>query len=361
MRRVFLTVMVLISAIASFAVAGLAQDDMRTERVRFAAGRSGTTIQDSIRGYESVLYLIDARAGQVMNVSLNPSNTATYFNVYAPGRRPGDEALATGSLTGPMVPELNRFTGALPQTGTYAISVYLYRSAARRNETSRYTLDISISARGAATQLPTVSDDYADGLEGGPDFWQVTGVTAGDALNLRRRPSTGAGILARLPNGTVLRNDGCRMSGGQRWCRVETTDGSRILGWVAGRYLRESGAAVQLPTPPPQRPVGGGTETVHVRFPAGSTGAVYNGRLRPGGSTRYVLNARNGQFLDVQVSSAASGISYQIFNPDNSFLLDQIGATTPYRGQLWQSGNHVIEVINRGGRPASYSVTFGVR
>lgn len=359
MKRVLIVVTILVCAIGTFAMAGFAQDGIRTERVRFDTGRSGTTIQDRIRGYESVLYLIDARAGQVMNVSLNPSNTATYFNVYAPGRGPGDEALATGSLTGPMMPELNRFAGTLPQSGTYTISVYLYRSAARRNETSRYTLDISVLAGGAATQLPTVSDDYADGMEGGPDFWQVTGVTAGDMLNLRRRPSTSAGILARLPNGTVLRNDGCRMTGGQRWCRVETTDGSRILGWVAGRYLRESGAAVQLPTPPPQHPVG--TETVRVRFPAGSTGAIYSGRLLPGGSTRYLLNARNGQFLDVTVDAAASGVSYQIFNPDSSFLLNQIGASMPYRGQLWQSGNHVIEVINRGGSPASYSVTFGVR
>ena len=71
--------------------------------------------------------------------------------------------------------------------------------------------------------------------------------------------------------------------------------------------------------------------------------------------------AREVAVLDVTVDAAASGVSYQIFNPDSSFLLNQIGASMPYRGQLWQSGNHVIEVINRGGSPASYSVTFGVR
>ncbi|MEZ5811619.1 MAG: SH3 domain-containing protein [Rhizobiaceae bacterium] len=360
MKKLLAVILVFLVGMTAAEFGAFAQSDMRTERVRFNAGRSGTTIQDRIRGYESVLYLIDARAGQTMNVSLNPSNGATYFNVYAPGRGPGDEALATGDTTGPMVPDLNRFNGVLPQTGTYTISVYLFRSAARRNERSNYTLDISISAGGTATQLPEVDDDYADGLEGGPDFWEVTGVSAGDELNLRRRPSTGTRILARLPNGTVLRNQGCRMTGGQRWCRVETTDGSRIVGWVAGRYLRESGAAAQLPTRPPQHPVGG-TDTVRVRFSAGSSGAVYSGRLSPGGSTRYVLNARDGQFLDVRVGSAAAVVSYQIFNPDGSFLLDQISASKPYRGQLWQSGDHVIEVINRGGRTASYDVTFGIQ
>ena len=31
-----------------------------------------------------------------------------------------------------------------------------------------------------------------------------------------------------------------------------------------------------------------------------------------------------------------------------------------YRGQLWQSGDRVIEVINRGRQNASYNVIFGI-
>jgi hypothetical protein len=31
-----------------------------------------------------------------------------------------------------------------------------------------------------------------------------------------------------------------------------------------------------------------------------------------------------------------------------------------YRGELWQSGDHVIEVINRGTGTASYNVIFGI-
>ncbi len=53
-------------------------------------------------------------------------------------------------------------------------------------------------------------------------------------------------------------------------------------------------------------------------------------------------------------------MSYQIFNPDGSFLLDQISSDRPYRGQLWQSGNHVIEVINRTNAVAGYDVVFGI-
>jgi hypothetical protein len=67
-----------------------------------------------------------------------------------------------------MTPDLNRFKGKLPTSGEYTVSIYMMRSAARRNEVSRYTLDISISALGDTTKLPAVRIDYADGLQGGP-------------------------------------------------------------------------------------------------------------------------------------------------------------------------------------------------
>ncbi len=95
----------------------LAQDEVRTVQVRFTAGMSGTTFSGSITGYESVLYQIGAEAGQRMKVRLEPSNAATYFNVYVPGRGPGDEALVNSQFMGPMVPDLNIFDGVLPVSG----------------------------------------------------------------------------------------------------------------------------------------------------------------------------------------------------------------------------------------------------
>jgi len=102
------------------------------------------------------------------------------------------------------------------------------------------------------------------------------------------------------------------------------------------------------------------TNTVQVRFDAGTTGTEITASLTPGSSTRYVLGAGDGQFLYVRVAAQGNGISYQIFNPDNSFLLDQVASSQEYRGQLWQSGDHVIEVINRGKQTVSYNVIFGI-
>lgn len=104
----------------------------------------------------------------------------------------------------------------------------------------------------------------------------------------------------------------------------------------------------------------GSTQTVKVQFSSGSSGVELTGNVPPGGSIRYVLGARNGQFLYARVAPRNGRLEYEIFNPDGSLLLDLIGADREYRGQLWQSGDHVVEVVNRGGRPIDFNVIFGI-
>jgi len=218
----------------------LAAQDIRTERVAFPAGASGTVIEDSITGRESVSYLLGASAGQTMSVRLTSANTSAYFNVYEPGRGPGDEALAVSEMTGPLVPEMNRFEGVLPASGDYIVSVYLYRNAARAGETANYTLEISIDGASAAAAVP--QGDFADGLSGGPDFWDVAGLSGNGSLNLRAGPSTSDAIVTRLGNGARLQNLGCKEVTGQRWCNVAMATDTAVSGWVTGQYLREAGA-----------------------------------------------------------------------------------------------------------------------
>ncbi len=345
----------LFSLVLLAAMPANAQNDMRTEQVRFAAGATGTTITDQITGYESVLYKIGAEAGQRMIVRLSPSNLATYFNVYAPGQGPGQQALANASMTGPLVPDVNVFDGTLPASGEYTVSVYMMRSAARRNEVSDYSLSIGIEgATGDRVQA-----DYADGLQGGPDFYRVA-TSGGGGLNLRNGPSAGAGVVTKLNNGQNLRNLGCRMAEGRRWCQVATLADPGYQGWAAGDFLVEGSNDPSAGTSTASASTGDSTSTVVVRFPAGSTGTELTGKLAPGESRRYVLGAGSGQNLYVRVAAQAPDIYYQIFNPDNSFLLDQMTSSREYRGQLTQSGDHVIEVINRGGATASYNVIFGI-
>lgn len=222
-----------------------------TQQVAFPAGSDGTKLTGAITGDEAVRYLLGSNAGQRMTVDMTTTNASAYFNVTAPG---ATEALHIGSVAG------NSFDGILPAGGNYAVEVFLMRNAARRGETAEFTIAFRISGAGADGE---VQPDFADGLMGGPDFWAVTGLSAGDSLNLRAGPSSGDRVISRLAEGEVVRNLGCRMTGKQRWCQVDSRAG---VGWVSGRYLRESGAPAledSLPVPPlstalPGQPKGNG-------------------------------------------------------------------------------------------------------
>ena len=345
-----LLAMALAAALCASGQAASAQE-VRTEQVRFDAGRSGATIRGGITGRESVSYIVGAEAGQRMEVALDASNGATYFNVYAPGSGPGGEALAVGQLTGPMMRDLNRFDGVLPASGEYTISVYMMRSAARRDERSDYTLDISVT--GDTGQI--VQGDFADGLMGGPDFWSVTNLGSGDTLNLRAGPTTGAEVLARLDQGTSLRNLGCRMAGGQRWCQVETTGGVAVTGWVAGAYLAEGGGPETV-SAPSSEPV---TRTERVQFPAGATGTTLSGRLNGGDAVNYVLGARDGQFLSVNLAPESPDTHFNVFVPGGGTLYESFSGGAEgnrYRGQLYLTGDHVVTVYHIGSDTADYAV-----
>lgn len=198
------------------------------QRVAFKAGR--TTVSGSIRGDRYVDYVFAAGAGESIAARLTTSNDGAYFNLMAPGE--SEAAFFIGSTSG------NSYAGAAPTSGDYRARVYLMRSAARRGERASYRLTLTLGRTQATHES---GPDYADGLTGGPDYWEVTGVGANDALSLRKEPSPRATLLVQFANGTVLRNLGCRNTRGQRWCRVERPDGPAPRGWVNGRYLRESG------------------------------------------------------------------------------------------------------------------------
>lgn len=152
-----------------------------------------------------------------------------------------------------------------------------------------------VAARFLADALPPAGDDPA----GGPDFWAVRGLAAGDLLNVRAEPSTRSRVLATLREGEVVRNLGCRMSGQTRWCRIRSTTGIDVTGWVNGRFLREHGG------PAPGSGGGAGPDLLVVAgLPPGdtlnlragpTTGAAILARLREGTRVRNLGCETRGQ------------------------------------------------------------------
>ena len=317
--------------------------------VRFPPGASGTVINGTIRGQGYTDHVLDVRAGQTMTASLAVTGTngdgTAYFNILPAGQDYG--GLYVGSND-----DDNSATVTFPSSGTWAIRVYLMGNDRDAGRTVGYAIDVRIPPQGsgAATQLPSP----------GTGLVQVVNLRGDDLLNVRGGPGTRFAVVGALSNGTSVRLLGCEGAGGARWCEIEMLDDMRGRGWVNARYLSAAGAASG------QRPSDGAandpgaTSTERVRFRAGASSAEPSGRLAPGASRRYVIGARAGQFLDVGLAPDGAGLSFQIFNPDGSFLLDQVPAAQDYRGQLWQSGDHVIEVINRSARARGFSVFIGI-
>jgi hypothetical protein len=95
-----------------------------------------------------------------MNVSMTTDNTANYFNVLPPGSE--DVAIFIGSTSG------DNWTGTLEAGGDYKVRVYLMRSAARRNESARYTITLGITGSGVASATPEGVESSDARVEGTP-------------------------------------------------------------------------------------------------------------------------------------------------------------------------------------------------
>ncbi len=116
-------------------------DKTHTERVEFAAGKSSATLTGKVTGRDTVLYKLNARDKQFLNVGLTTDNESSDFNIYIPGRGPGDEALFTSAIGG------REYTGQLYKTGDHSITVFLNRNAARKGQTANFKLHVSVTGK----------------------------------------------------------------------------------------------------------------------------------------------------------------------------------------------------------------------
>jgi hypothetical protein len=120
----------------AFAAAGI-----RQETVRFAKGASSAAIKGQLTGDATVDYVVRAAAGQALSVKLQETNPQNYFNVMPPASQ--GSAMFVGD-TG------EDYSGVLPADGDYVVRVYLMRPAARRGESSNYTLTVGVSGKALA-------------------------------------------------------------------------------------------------------------------------------------------------------------------------------------------------------------------
>lgn len=111
-------------------------DEIRSERIAFHKGASSAVTSGQIKGYESVDYLLNVKAGQKLSIALTTPNTSTYFNLMEPNQL--ESAIYTADVGG------NSYQGVAATSGDYRIRVYQMRNAARRGQTATYKLTTSV-------------------------------------------------------------------------------------------------------------------------------------------------------------------------------------------------------------------------
>lgn len=270
----------------------------RPRAVDLDRARTLRILEGTITGREIVEYQVAGERFQVLSVDLMTSNSSAYFNILPAG---ADDAIFIGSTRG------NVADVSLPGSGDYVIRLYLMRSAARRGETARYSLAVSLGPQ-----------EFADSLSGGPDYWSVSGIGAG-SLNLRAGPGTRYPRVSRLSNGEVLQNQGCRLTGSERWCAIRASH-SGVRGWVAGRYLIEA-AAPDFPGMPEGGPIGNGT-------PFDATGYVVcvTAPARPAGKCPFGVIRRGPGNAGVWIALGNGAERHILFEHDEPVATNVAGA-----------------------------------
>jgi hypothetical protein len=130
----------------------------REVRISFPKGSMETEVKGSITGYATVDYILRARKGQTLKVVMTSDNASAYFNLFEPGKGPGNAVFFIGSTSG------DSFSGSLPASGDYTVQVYLMRNAARRKEKAHYTLTIGVTGKTVADLgTPPASDAKVKG------------------------------------------------------------------------------------------------------------------------------------------------------------------------------------------------------
>lgn len=176
---------VLAVSLSSCVVAAPAADETRTERVEFEAGKTSATISGKITGRESVVYKLNARDKQFLDVKLEPGNESTDFNIYIPGRGPGDEALFASA----MGDGSRHYLGQLYKTGDHSVSVFMNRAAARQGKTSNFKITFKVTNGPPSENAPAAGAKFDKSAKYGKISFRVTSPQAGENNSFTITPS----------------------------------------------------------------------------------------------------------------------------------------------------------------------------
>ncbi len=155
--------------------------------VKFGAGQTSKTIKGQLSGRQDLDYVVTVGAGQTLSVTMKASNTGAFFNVLPPG---SETAMVVGDLVE------NKTSRRAPIEGQYRIRVFLVRAAARRGESSNFTLNIGVTGQA----IPALRGGSDTLVEGTP--YHATATAEVEIDLFRDLKTCDAGVIRRGRDGT---------------------------------------------------------------------------------------------------------------------------------------------------------------
>ena len=280
------------------------------ERVQFAPGETRQTLRNSVVEGELYAYVLRARAGQEMSVTLASEEDNAIFIV----RTPLGETLVGFDE------KATSFVGTLPATGDYVVAV----RGTVGSVSASYTLDIDISPADDeqdATTERTYTVQRGDTLT---RIAQRFGTTVAAI-----RDANGIDNADRIVVGQVLTIPGTDSSSG-------TPEHGEVLPEL-----------VSVPD-----------DAQRIQFAPGATRQAVEGSVMEGERDSYLLRAQADQEIYVTLVADDENANYTLVDPNGNLLTNGTTCCVTV-GTLPTSGDYLITVRSSGGS-ASYTLDVDV-
>lgn len=313
-----------------------------TQRIQFAPGAISAVVSGRIDGFQIRNYLLRALAGQTMIVSVASPAGDAYLTVVSPGGSPLARAQAGAQS----------FNGALPETGDYRLSVLSPSGTAHTNFVLSVTVTGSTSGGGSTTQRIT----FAAGATGTTISGRIDGAQirnyllnarAGQTMTVTvTSPAGGAFLTVVSPGGSPLAR---AQAGAQAFSGVLPESGDYRLS-----VLHPSGTAntnFVLTVSVTGATSGGTTAPQRINFAAGATSAIVNGQADGGTAKAYVLNARAGQRMQINLATTGNPVYLTVVSPSGNALVNATLGETSLDRFLPENGDYRITVSVLPGVP----------
>jgi hypothetical protein len=312
-----------------------------TQRIQFAPGAISAVVSGRIDGFQIRNYLLRALAGQTMIASVASPAGDAYLTVVSPGGSPLARAQAGAQS----------FNGALPETGDYRLSVLSPSGTAHTNFVLSVTVTGSTSGGSSTTQRIT----FAAGATGTTVSGRIDGAQirnyllnarAGQTMTVTvTSPAGGAFLTVVSPGGSPLAR---AQAGAQAFSGVLPESGDYRLS-----VLHPSGTANTdfVLTVSVTGATSGSTTPQRITFAAGATSAILNGQADGGTAKAYVLNARAGQRMQINLATTGNPVYLTVVSPSGNALVNATLGETSLDRFLPENGDYRITVSVLPGVP----------